>query len=41
MGTPTHNYVFKALESYPYDLEEVMEALNYALSLMTRKIPWL
>ena len=32
MGTPTHNYVFKALESYPYDLEEVMEALNYALS---------
>ncbi|EAR12138.1 hypothetical protein PI23P_12412 [Polaribacter irgensii 23-P] len=32
MGTPTHNYVFKALECYPYDLEEVMEALNYALS---------
>lgn len=28
----TNNYVFKALENYPYDLEEVMEALNYALS---------
>lgn len=32
MGTLTNNYVFKALENYPYDLEEVMEALNYALS---------
>lgn len=32
MGTLTNNYIFKALESYPYDLEEVMEALNYALS---------
>jgi len=31
-GTLTNNYVFKALENYPYDLEEVMEALNYALS---------
>ena len=32
MGTLTNNYVFKALENYPYDLEEVMEALNYAMS---------
>ena len=32
MGTLTSNYIFKALENYPYDLEEVMEALNYALS---------
>lgn len=32
MGTLTNNYVFKALENYPYDLDEVMEALNYALS---------
>ncbi|AUC86656.1 hypothetical protein CW731_04925 [Polaribacter sp. ALD11] len=32
MGTLTNNYVFKALENYPYDLEEVMEALSYALS---------
>ncbi len=28
-----HNpYLFKALAAYPYDLEETMEALNYALS---------
>ncbi|MGJ8744916.1 tetratricopeptide repeat protein [Polaribacter sp.] len=32
MGTLVNNYIFKALESYPYDLEEVMEALDYALS---------
>ena len=32
MGILINNYVFKALENYPYDLEEVMEALNYALS---------
>lgn len=32
MATLVNNYVFKALENYPYDLEEVMEALNYALS---------
>lgn len=32
MGTIINNYAFKALENYPYDLEEVMEALNYALS---------
>lgn len=32
MGTLVNNYVFKALENYPYDLDEVMEALHYALS---------
>lgn len=32
MGTLANNYVFKAIENYPYDLEETMEALNYALS---------
>ncbi|APZ45654.1 hypothetical protein BW723_04790 [Polaribacter reichenbachii] len=32
MGTLTNNYLFKALENYPYELDEVMEALNYALS---------
>ncbi|SDX59980.1 hypothetical protein SAMN05444411_10720 [Lutibacter oricola] len=32
MGNLTSSYVFKALESYHYDLEETMEALNYALS---------
>lgn len=32
MGNYTNNYVFKALDAYPYDLEETMESLNYALS---------
>jgi tetratricopeptide (TPR) repeat protein len=32
MGTLVNNYVFKALDSYHYDLEETMESLNYALS---------
>ncbi len=32
MGTLVNNYVFKALDSYHYDLEETIEALNYALS---------
>jgi tetratricopeptide (TPR) repeat protein len=33
MGTNLHNsYVFKALDAYPYNLEEALEALNYALS---------
>jgi tetratricopeptide (TPR) repeat protein len=27
-----NNYLFKALDTYPYELEETMEALNYALS---------
>ncbi len=27
-----NNYLFKALDAYPYDLEETIEALNYALS---------
>ena len=32
MGNYINNYVFKALDSYHYDLEETMESLNYALS---------
>ncbi|MFK8059803.1 MAG: tetratricopeptide repeat protein, partial [Polaribacter sp.] len=32
MGTLINNYVFKALDSYHYDLEETIESLNYALS---------
>ena len=27
-----NNYLIKALEAYPYDLEEAIESLNYALS---------
>lgn len=27
-----NNYVLKAIDAYPYDLEEVVENLNYALS---------
>ena len=33
MESNLHNsYVFKALDAYPYELEETLEALNYALS---------
>ncbi|SNR15845.1 tetratricopeptide repeat protein [Tenacibaculum jejuense] len=32
MKTLTNNYIFKALDAYPYDLEEAMEALTYALA---------
>ncbi|PWG04951.1 tetratricopeptide repeat protein [Polaribacter aquimarinus] len=32
MGTINNNYVFKALDAYPYELEKCIEALNYALS---------
>ncbi|MBL4642289.1 MAG: hypothetical protein JKY44_01735, partial [Flavobacteriaceae bacterium] len=32
MENYTNNYVFKAIDAYPYDLEETMEALNYAVS---------
>ena len=33
MGTNLYNsYVFKALDAYPYNLEDTLEALNYALS---------
>ncbi len=31
-SNPFNPYLFKALESYPYDLSESVEALNYALS---------
>ncbi len=30
--TLVNNYIFKALDAYPYELEEAIEALNYALS---------
>lgn len=33
METNLHNnYLFQALDAYPYNLEETLEALNYALS---------
>lgn len=32
MVTKNNNYVFKALDAYPYELENCVEALNYALS---------
>lgn len=33
METNTHNiYLFKALDAYPYNMEETIESLNYALS---------
>ncbi|QNM86711.1 hypothetical protein H9W90_06225 [Polaribacter pectinis] len=32
MGTLTNNYVYTALDAYPFELEKCMEALNYALS---------
>lgn len=32
MGTIINQYIVKALENYPYDLEETLEALHYALS---------
>lgn len=32
MSTLVNNYIFKALDAYPYDLEETIESLTYALS---------
>ncbi|XLS29126.1 tetratricopeptide repeat protein [Flavobacteriaceae bacterium M23B6Z8] len=32
METIVDSYLIKALEAYPYEMEEAMEALNYALS---------
>lgn len=32
MGNLNNMYLYKALDSFPYDLEETIEALNYALS---------
>lgn len=32
MKTLTNNYIFKALDAFPYDLEETIEALTYALA---------
>ena len=37
METNLHNsYLFKAMDAYPFDLEETLEALNYALSYNNR-----
>lgn len=39
MGTNLRNsYVLKALDAYPYDLEETLEALNYALSYNNKDV---
>jgi tetratricopeptide (TPR) repeat protein len=32
MGLTTDKYIFQALDAYPYNLEETIESLNYALS---------
>ncbi|CAM1340003.1 tetratricopeptide repeat protein [Tenacibaculum amylolyticum] len=32
MKTLSNNYIFKALDAFPYDLEETIEALTYALA---------
>ena len=32
MGVTTDKYIFQALDAYPYNLEETIESLNYALS---------
>lgn len=32
MKTLTNNYIFKALDAFPYDLEECIESLTYALA---------
>ena len=32
MGSLLDKYLFQAMDAYPYDLEETIEALNYALS---------
>ncbi len=31
-NTNQNSYLFKAMDAYPYNIEETMEALNYALS---------
>jgi len=39
MGTNLHNsYLYKAIDAYPYCLEETMEALNYALSYNNKDV---
>lgn len=38
MGTLANNYIFKALDAYPYDLEETIEALTYALAYEDKNI---
>lgn len=38
MSALVNNYVFKALDAYPYDLDEAMEALHYALAYDDKNI---
>ncbi len=38
MSTLVNNYIFKALDAYPYDLEEAIEALNYALAYDNKNV---
>jgi len=39
MGTNSHNsYLYKAIDAYPYCIEETMEALNYALSYNNKDV---
>ena len=33
-----NNYLFKAIENYPYELEKAIEALNYALSYNPKSV---
>lgn len=37
-NTNFNRYLFKALEAYPYDLEEAIEALSYALSYDAKNV---
>lgn len=36
--TNSNTYLFRALEAYPYELEEAIEALNYALSYDAKNV---
>lgn len=38
MKTLANNYIFKALDAFPYDLEEAMEALTYALAYEEKNV---
>lgn len=38
MKTLANNYIFKALDAFPYELEETMEALTYALAYEEKNV---
>ncbi|WGH76110.1 hypothetical protein P8625_02790 [Tenacibaculum tangerinum] len=38
MKTLANNYIFKALDAFPYDLEEAVEALTYALAYEEKNV---